>query len=662
MNPYGNDMIVDQVIGSAYQVVRYVAANMETLIELSDAMDTIQSVLGELQTIIDNMPALLEVSGNIPDLLELHSHLSELLVIYTNLSMLANIHNSLDDIQIIADNLDILSSNIALLNSNREALRRSYAEAGYNLVDGSFEVGGTLVNSNDVLLQERTGKAFSGPAGTVAAGTNPVSGGFVDRSAVITQINAESFGVSTQSADNTSALQTAVDYCVSLGTGVNTYPPLFIDFSRNQVYEMLGEVDFKGVPLIGNAGPERVLPTPYEYSRATTRACILLNSATAKAKNIRVAENISIVCARGVHNTHAVEHTRRLGVKFKNAGIFHAGQNNLHLPYGAIPLFFTDGSTAYRANGHNIWVGDADDGTGNPDRDTNRVDLNRSSIQFGHLGNFTMRARGGTFVIRGSDITKAGEPTETLPANSAAFAVDIEITGGTNSGNLHIEDSWFEKNYNMLRLAGTMRTVRVAGLRQSAYTDNAGVMLDLAGFIYDADFSGVMFSGPRYKYLLDASGFGFDASGKVRAWQNNIDIQSTVKGWYEPFDISVSDNVRFARYHGGMSIGTLATGAVTGKGGTAIYTLDTSKIPSGSGLNPIPGQATWFVNNGQGADISVVIGGVYAGEIVTSGTTTITTTKDVAIGNGSVEFFVRKKVYDNITKPFSYGQTPVLEI
>ena len=64
----------------------------------------------------------------------------------------------------------------------REAMRRSYAEAGYNLVDGSFEAGGTLVNANDVLLHEASGKAFSGPAGTVAAGTNPASGGFVDKS------------------------------------------------------------------------------------------------------------------------------------------------------------------------------------------------------------------------------------------------------------------------------------------------------------------------------------------------------------------------------------------------------------------------------------------------------------------------------------------------
>lgn len=75
-----------------------------------------------------------------------------------------------------------LDATVKLTPQIREALRRSYAEAGYNLVSGSFEVGGTLVNANDVLLQERTGKAYSGSSGTVAAGTNPASGGFVDRS------------------------------------------------------------------------------------------------------------------------------------------------------------------------------------------------------------------------------------------------------------------------------------------------------------------------------------------------------------------------------------------------------------------------------------------------------------------------------------------------
>lgn len=66
--------------------------------------------------------------------------------------------------------------------TSREALRRTYLEAGYNLVDGSFETGGVLNNATDVLLQDRTGKAFSGPAGAVASGTSPASGSFVDRS------------------------------------------------------------------------------------------------------------------------------------------------------------------------------------------------------------------------------------------------------------------------------------------------------------------------------------------------------------------------------------------------------------------------------------------------------------------------------------------------
>lgn len=61
----------------------------------------------------------------------------------------------------------------------REALRRSYADYGYNLVDGSFEAGGELVNSNDVMLHEATGRAYTGPAGVVDAGTDPTLGGFI---------------------------------------------------------------------------------------------------------------------------------------------------------------------------------------------------------------------------------------------------------------------------------------------------------------------------------------------------------------------------------------------------------------------------------------------------------------------------------------------------
>ena len=63
----------------------------------------------------------------------------------------------------------------------RESLRRSYAEAGYNVV-GTFQAGFTYINANDVGIDEATGKGYTGPAGAVAVGTNPASGRFVDRS------------------------------------------------------------------------------------------------------------------------------------------------------------------------------------------------------------------------------------------------------------------------------------------------------------------------------------------------------------------------------------------------------------------------------------------------------------------------------------------------
>lgn len=65
----------------------------------------------------------------------------------------------------------------------REALRRTYLEAGLNLVPGSFGVGGVLASVSDTLLDEATGKVYSWngsfpkvvPAGSTVAG-------FIDKS------------------------------------------------------------------------------------------------------------------------------------------------------------------------------------------------------------------------------------------------------------------------------------------------------------------------------------------------------------------------------------------------------------------------------------------------------------------------------------------------
>lgn len=71
-----------------------------------------------------------------------------------------------------------------------EALRRSYAEAGYSLVDGSFETGGTLTTTTDALLNEKDGKAYSWTGAfpkVVAPGTDPAlpSSGYVPRTDVV---------------------------------------------------------------------------------------------------------------------------------------------------------------------------------------------------------------------------------------------------------------------------------------------------------------------------------------------------------------------------------------------------------------------------------------------------------------------------------------------
>lgn len=95
-----------------------------------------------------------------------------------------------------------------------EALRRSYAEAGYNVV-GTFRDGFTLVNANDVGVDLATGKAFTGPAGTVAAGTNPASGGFVEVSDSLGCVYVSSF-LSQYPASTTGAINAAIAYAQSV--------------------------------------------------------------------------------------------------------------------------------------------------------------------------------------------------------------------------------------------------------------------------------------------------------------------------------------------------------------------------------------------------------------------------------------------------------------
>ncbi|MGL6570121.1 hypothetical protein ACSZOI_10840 [Aeromonas caviae] len=75
---------------------------------------------------------------------------------------------------------EALSARTKMLRAETlESIRRSYAEAGYNVV-GSFRAGFTYVNANDVGIDEVTGRGYTGPEGDIDAGTDPTAGYFVD--------------------------------------------------------------------------------------------------------------------------------------------------------------------------------------------------------------------------------------------------------------------------------------------------------------------------------------------------------------------------------------------------------------------------------------------------------------------------------------------------
>ena len=128
-----------------------------------------------------------------------------------------------------------------------ESLRRSYAEAGYNVV-GTFQAGFTYVNANDVGIDETTGKGFTGPAGNVAAGTNPASGGFIDISSrllrnEVRKVVLISHYVFDTDTDCTAALLAAHQYANSAGRSV-VYDVAQVVFSGQAQIPIKTNVDF----------------------------------------------------------------------------------------------------------------------------------------------------------------------------------------------------------------------------------------------------------------------------------------------------------------------------------------------------------------------------------------------------------------------------------
>lgn len=117
--------------------------------------------------------------------------------------------------------------------TSREALRRTYLEAGYNLVEGSFESGGELDTIKDVVLHAATGLVYRWdgglpkfiPAGSTpgdTGGINPGAWGLAKKRYVfdicsygavpdgLSPINTSGLGAFATGTDNTAAIKACI--------------------------------------------------------------------------------------------------------------------------------------------------------------------------------------------------------------------------------------------------------------------------------------------------------------------------------------------------------------------------------------------------------------------------------------------------------------------
>lgn len=165
--------------------------------------------------------------------------------------------------------------------SAREALRRTYAQAGYNLrpEPESFKNGGTLTSAVDVLLDEASGNAYSGSGPfpqTVDADTDPSIGGFTSRH---TDIPRNYASIEKMAADNGLVVGNIVSTGGSRWKIVSTPTPLplqsglyaeligdlFVgDFAANQIAQINAYI----TAGISASYATRALAESYKYSMA----------------------------------------------------------------------------------------------------------------------------------------------------------------------------------------------------------------------------------------------------------------------------------------------------------------------------------------------------------------------------------------------------------
>ncbi|UIS25124.1 tail fiber protein [Aeromonas phage pAEv1810] len=118
---------------------------------------------------------------------------------------------------------------------SREALRRTYLEVGLNLVEGSFEEGGTLETLTDILIEDKTGKCYSWKGSlpkVINKGETPSENGWF----LVSKLSPEHFGAGGEgSTDDTLALKRFIQAILD---GVDC------KFQRNKIYNVSSNLSF----------------------------------------------------------------------------------------------------------------------------------------------------------------------------------------------------------------------------------------------------------------------------------------------------------------------------------------------------------------------------------------------------------------------------------
>lgn len=142
---------VDHVIGSAYQVVRYVAANMQSIIDVSDAMPQLELWMPSIASVLAAMPTISNINTNLPVIANVNSNLTTLSNINANMAALLNINSNMTALLAIPGVIQAQD----FKNSVAVTTTANIALTGLQTIDGySVPVGARVLVKNQTAPAE----------------------------------------------------------------------------------------------------------------------------------------------------------------------------------------------------------------------------------------------------------------------------------------------------------------------------------------------------------------------------------------------------------------------------------------------------------------------------------------------------------------------------